>query len=248
MASSNHKYIDDGIAYNVHIFNEDGIHHRMSYLWEVRVAQRSPKTFDHIMSHDGSQYVVNNVTNVRVCGDKQMVTVYTRSGRRFRTSLGASLITEGGIPVEVRNLQIGMRLLTVDNYKYYFGDKVALRTDGNSRVRALLRNHGVPFEVGEFGGTETELGNIYCVDYKMGDTFHTGVVNHTTFDITNWRDGVKQMFGLPETSLDEIVSIVPAKSKYVIAVWVDGPQNIVTENGILVQSTQTEVRDDKRYR
>lgn len=241
MVLRNHRYIEDGIGYNSNVFDIDGNYHKVAEVWEAKYQKRSPKTFDYIMSYGENEYVVSPVTDVRVCGNKDMVTVYTRAGRQLRTPLGASLITSGG-PVVVRNLAIETPLKVVDQYKNYHGDRLALRTDGNARVRAFLRNHKIPFEIGEFGGTETSLGNIYCVEYDTEGILTAD--NAYTFGLNNWRDGVKALFNLPDHTYDEVTKIVHAKAKYAVAIWTAGVQNIVTETGILVQSTQTEVIDD----
>jgi hypothetical protein len=248
MVLRNHKYIVDGIAFNTPIFDKYGVDRKLEEVYTAWRRNSSSPSFDIIMSHDGSQYVPSKIVDVRVCGDLPMFNVYTESGRQFRTPLEASLVTEGGIPMVVRNIPIGTRLVTVDNYKNYHGDHIALRTDANSRVRALLRNHGIPFSISPTGSTQTERGNIWCAEYEVdGVLTHEGS-NSITVGVNNWRTAIKQLFGLPETALDPVIKIVPARKKYAIGVYTEGPQNIVVGNGILVQSAQTEVRKDYEFR
>jgi hypothetical protein len=171
----------------------------------------------------------------------EMVALHTRAGRQFRTPLDASVVTPSG-PVRVRDLGMETPLLVVDNYKNYYGDKTALRTHGNARLRALLRNHLVPFTINEFDGTVTDRGVLYCQDYDTEAVTESNQIY--TFGINNYREAVKAMFDLPDYAHDDVVKIVKAMPKYAMAIYVSGPQNIVLPTGIIVQSTQTEVNHD----
>lgn len=240
MRYRNHRYITDGIIYNTYVFDENGNNRRVSEMYEIWAKPRSPKKFDHLQSYDNG-YVINTITDVRVCGDMEMVALHTRAGRQIRTTLDASVITPTG-PVRVRDLGIETPLLVVDNYKNYYGDRVMLRTNGNGRLRALLRNHLVPFTINEFDGTVTEKGTLYCQDYDTNIVTQSNGVY--TFGINNYREHVKTLFNLPDYTTDDVVKIAHAKSQYAMAIYVSGPQNIVLPSGIIMQSTQTEVNND----
>jgi hypothetical protein len=236
----NHRYITDGIIYNTFVFDENGNNRRVSELYEIWARPKSTRKFDHLLSYDNG-YVVNTVTDVRVCGDMEMVALHTRAGRQIRTPLDASVVTPEG-PVRVRDLGMEQQITVVDNYKNYYGDKVALRTHGNARLRAFLRNHMVHFTINEFDGTVTDRGTLYCQDYDTPMvTWHHNVY---TFGLNNYREAIKDMFALPDFAYDEVVKVVKAMPKYAIAIYVNGPQNVVLPSGIIVQSTQTEVQSD----
>lgn len=243
MVYPNHNYINDGIMYTNHLFDEHGNHIRASDLWQRWVA-RGPNTHAHthkVMSYDNG-YVVNQIIDMRVCGLTELVAVTTKSNRKIMTSLDSTLLTKYGM-LGVRNLGIGTPLLTVDYYKGYQGDTLKLDTSGNGRVRALLRSAGMPFTINENGGTVWDNTNIYCVDWDTDGPVE--VENNLTFGLNNYRESLKQIYGLPDFVYDPVVRIAPARSRHVVAIYVDGPQNVVIQNGMIVQTTQTEVRNDR---
>lgn len=240
-----HRYIDDGIVYTNHVFDGNGNNVRMSELWEkwnYKHPNANPR-IEYVLSYDRSGgYVSNKILDIRVCGDKDMMMVTTRMGRKLHFSIDSCIITDKG-PLRVRNLGVGTKVLAVDNYKNYYGDKVRLLSHGNARVRALLRNHGVPFEQIDYDGTRTEHYDFYCWDFETDGPVFNG--NTVTFGMNNYREGIKELLGLPDYTYDEVVSIRDGyKRKYSIALYLENPQNVVLQNGLVVQSTQTKVRDD----
>lgn len=243
MRLRNHTYIHDGIMYQNYIFDENGVHCKVGDVWlrwQKKRAETKPplkviKSFDH-------GYVNSNVSDVRVCGSHELVLVTTKSNRKFWTGLDAQVVTSAG-PVTVRNLGIGAELIALDNYKNYYGDTIKLETTGNARARALLRNHGIPFEVLPNGGTRTDDYEVHVMDFEVEGVINNGGV--ITLGINNYRETMKLLFELPDYTTDEVVSIDPKMyKKYLVAIYVDGPQNIVLQNGLVIQSPQTEVRHD----
>lgn len=238
------SYINDGLIYSQYVFKEDGTEIRMARIWEraQHVRPTGEGKLDKILSYDNG-YTTSNITDMRVCGDKQMARLKLRSGRSLPIGLDASLITPNG-PVRVRELGVGTKLVAVDCYKHYRGDMIKLSTHGNARVRALLRNHGVPFTVSKYDGTITDNWDLYCYNFETPGVVVEG--RKVTYGLNNYREGIKQLLGLPDSTTDEVVAIEPIRyGKYALAMYLDGPQNIVLDNGLIIQSTQTPVRHDR---
>lgn len=243
MGYPNHNYINDGIMYTTQAFDEFGNNVAASRFWE-RWAAKGPNThaWSHkIMSYDDG-YVVNQLVDLRLAGNTDLMLLSTVGGRKLYCTLDSTLLTKRGM-LSLREIGIGTELVTVDFYKGYHGDHLKMDTTGNGRIRALLRNHGITFGINELNGTVTEHGTLYCVDYDTPEAVREG--NWITFGLNNYRESVKAMFGLEDTSTDVVSHIVSGKRNHIIGMYVDGPQNIVLQNGIVVKSTQTEVRNDR---
>ena len=242
----NHTYIHDGVLYLHYVLDGEGRHIRMSKLWEkwnYKHPNAKPKV-DTIKSFDNG-FVNNKIVDLRVAGNEDLFWVSTVGGRKFYIAAENRVLTTQGYR-GVKELAIGLPLITMDNYKGYYGDHLALKTDGNSRVRAMLRNHYIPFDELDGGGTLVNGYKIWVVDYDTGIPEGTKAGDDMyTFGLDTYRDGVTKLLGLTNHSTDAIVSIVPARRLYTIGIYMENQQNVVLTNGVVLEATQTEARNDR---
>lgn len=245
MASSqwrSHAYINDAIVYSNFVFDGDANIIRASRVWELwnHTRPNAAPPMTKIQSYDKG-YVTSNITDMQLCGNKKLKILTTAAGRKVWVGMDSSILTVDG-PRILRHVGIGTKLLTVDCYKMYWGDRLKLTSHGNGRVRAFLRNHQIEFTMNDLDGTVTKDWTIYCHDFDTDGPIREG--RNITYGLNNYREGVKELLGLPDASkLDTVVSIKDAKSdKWMIAFYVDGPENIILDNGLIMQSTQTPVR------
>lgn len=246
MVFRNDTYIDDGIEYQLYVLDENGRHIRMSDLWEkwnYKHPNANPPV-KKILSFDWNRgYVVNEITDLRVAGNKELFLVTTKTNRKWYMTAENSVLTHAGY-TKLDRLGIGTTVVTMDNYKGYYGDTIKLETDGNSRVRAMLRNHQVPFEKLPTGGTKAKGYEIHVVDYDVPDRIWVSDWK-VTLGLNNYRKEVSDILNLTLCFQDDIVSIVSKRyGKYTIGIYVDRPDDVVLTNGIVMKSTQTEVRND----
>jgi len=249
MAFRNHVYIEDGFVYRHYVLDGEGRHVRMSTLWEKwnYKSKSANPPITKVQSFDWNNgYVTNDITDLRVAGSKELFLVSTEGNRKLYMTRHNSILTDSGFK-ELGLLGIGTKLITMDNYKGYYGDTISLRTDGNSRVRALLRNHGIPFEVLESNGTRVGSLEIDVVEHDVLSSIQTGP-DSWTFGLNNYRSGVQALLSLPEYTVERITKIEKKKKQlYTIGMYVSGEQNVVLTNGLVLKSTQTEVSNDRRY-
>lgn len=247
MRLRNHTYIHDGIMYLNYVTDADGNHWRMSQLWEnwIKKSSQAKEPIRTVKSFDGG-YVTNNIVDLRVAGNHEVLLMTTESNRKMWCGPDTQFLTEDGY-FPMKSIGIGAPLVVMDNYKNYYGDTIKLGSDGNSRARALLRNHRIDFEIDEHGGTLLDGMLVYVVDWDVEKPIvhNDGAMDIMTLGLNNYRDELRSMFDLPEYSVDRVVGVAPkVYKKYLIGIYVDGPQNVVLVNGLVVQSTQTEVRND----
>lgn len=239
MGLDKHTYIKDPIMFTHHVFGPDGNDITMTKIWEnhAKVIPSRKKVIQLQAYENG--YQLNTVLDVKVAGNIDMALVTTRAGRKFYSALDSTILTKRGM-MPLRQVGVGTELVTLEMYKRYYGDQLKLDVSGNGRVRAFLRNHDLAFAHAENGGTLWNEYTFYCVDYDIDEPIFE---NETfTLGLNNYREFLMEELGLPEYAFDPVVSIKYPVPRTGLAVYVEGPQNVIVHNGVVLQTTQTELR------
>ena len=226
--------------YSHHAFGPNGEDITMTKIWEnhAKVIE-SRKRVIELQAYDNG-YKLNKVVDVRVAGNIDMALVTTAAGRKFYCAVDSTIATERGM-MPLRKIGVGTNLLTLDMYKRYYGDQLKHDVTGNGRVRAFLRNHDHAFTIGPNGETLWGGYTIYCVDYDTpSPVFEANMT--ITLGLNNWRSFMMTEFGLAEYNLDPVAKIKYPVPRTGLAVYVEGTQNIIVHNGVILQTTQTEIR------
>jgi hypothetical protein len=243
-----HSYITDGILTGAnYTFDQDFRPWRLMDLivqWQ-RAPGRRKKFVNQVQSFDNG-YVVNDLEKVVVCDKIETYTGFFSSGSRLVTGLNTQYLTESGYK-RFRNLALGEPLMVMDNFKSYYGDKITLAGNGNSRLRAYLRSHRIEFEIDRrTNGTLLDNVYYYVVDWDTEKPVEYD--NRWTLGLNNFRKFMRDKFSLPVYSTDNLLRIEKrARLEFSVGIETAGAPNIVLQHGFIAKTTDSEISDDRKY-
>jgi uncharacterized protein YjeT (DUF2065 family) len=250
MAYSSLLYIPDGVIHTHYAFTGTGRHMAVADFWAAwhtkipLLLKKNPELT--IMSYnEETGYEVNKVIDTRACGlQRETVSISTEGALRVSGTPSSSILTDRGM-VKVSSIGIGIKLKVVDNYKGFYGDTISLQTTIGARMIALLRTHDIEYESVHYNAIRIKGVTITGVEFDLDHPIVEG--SEVTVGPNNYRQFIKEMLDLPDYTFRTVTGIKLAKNKgHGVALYLRGTQNVVLQNGIIVQSTQTKVRPRDR--
>lgn len=237
MGFGNHTYILDGIPFLVNGFvSEDNFPVRSDELyiqWSRRTSSHKHMTTD-LLSFDGTLHPAK-IEHVVEGQRMESVRIVTKKRRHAVLNLRNQILTPSGYK-SVNAIGIGETIVTTDtigkDHNWY-----RQRIRQAVMVEALLKNHDIEYTKGGHPNRIYVGDTTYVVqDYDLEAPVVNG--NVVTVGRNNWREFVKDRYGLEDFSTDIVLGIkkrIPWER--CIAIKLFDADNVVLLNGMVLKSS-----------
>lgn len=245
-----HLYMDDGILFPSNYVVDENLSLKrvkdVTAQW-MRSSGFKSRITTHIQSFDEG-YSLSQIESAYMGPRTLGIYVTTLNNRRALLNPKNYVLTTSGYR-RVDSIGIGAKLITMDLHKASWNDTLPISaTNQNHYMRAFLKNHRIEFTVTDNFLTMVDGIKISVVDWDMTAPVQESDV--LTLGKNQWREFIKDRFGVGEYSTDIITKLRLRKSIcYMGSIHITGGDTIVLQNGLVIKSSQIGVKDDggKRY-